>query len=51
MDEQSAAAAVETDAAQVDWKGRALTAEARCVELEGQLRVIAVVVGEFYPSR
>ncbi len=50
MDEQSAATAVEADPSG-DWKTRALAAEARVVELEGQLRVIAVVVGEFYPSR
>ena len=43
-DERATAAA---DVQGEDWRGRALCAEARVAELEGFLRVIRVVVGEF----
>ena len=52
MDEQTAVGTVDGGPAQgEDWKGRALTAEARVVELEGQMRVIRVVVAEFDETR
>jgi hypothetical protein len=45
VEQQTAAANSEQDAAQVDWRGRALKAEARVVLLEQQLDVIRTVVG------